>query len=163
MLRIRRYGLVVLVVLPVGCGLYGEGGFSGKNPLPAPRFIENVDEACEDVNETLDDETASLRPEAPADDATDDAIGDLRDGIDELVEELPDHYGPEELEQQRDTYVEVLEQADDELKDARDALKDEDDKAFRQHLATAMEALTGGEKSMRTAGFRVCGVPRPAE
>ena len=162
MLLLRRCGLVVLVVLPVGCGLYGEGGFSGKNPLPAPRFIEDVDAACEDVNENLDEETALLvRPEPPADDATEDAFGDYRDGIDELVEELADHYGPEELEQQRDAYIDVLEQADDQLKDARDALKDEDEKEFREHLSTAMASLTDGEEGMREAGFKVCGIPRP--
>ena len=164
MLRIRRYGLVVLFVLPAGCGLYGEGGFSGKNPLPAPRFIEDVDKACADINENLDDEVAVLlRREVPADDATEDAIGDYRDAIDELVEELPEHYGPDDLEEQRDAYVDVLEQADKQLNDAGDALDDDDEGAFREHLSTATEALTGGEEAMRTAGFKVCGVPRPAE
>lgn len=163
MLRLRRYGLLVLLVLPAGCGLYGEGGFSGKNPLPAPRFIENVDDACADVNQSLDDETeVLLRDEVPADDEAEDAVRDYRDAVDELVEELPEHYGPEELEQQRDAYVGVLEEVDEQLQDAREALEDGDEEAFRQGLSSAMERLAAAEKTLRTAGFEVCGVPRPA-
>lgn len=162
-MRLQRLWIVALVVLPVSCGLYGEQGFSGKNPLPAPRFVEDVDAACGDVNEELDEETAALfGSDPPADEATDDAVGDLRDGIDELMQELPDHFGPDELEQLRDDYIDVLEQADDQLDGAGDALDDGDDETFRQRLGVALASLTDAEKRMRAAGFEVCGVPRPA-
>lgn len=164
MLRIGRWGLLVFVALSAGCGLYGEGGFSGKDPLSAPRFIEDVDEVCDEINTSIDDESAVLlRRDAPADDATDDAIGDYRDAIDELVDELPDHYGPEDLEQQRDAYIDALEQADDALDEAGDALDDGDEDALREHLTAATERLAQVERAMRTAGFTVCGVPRPTD
>lgn len=163
MLRIGRYGLIVFVALSAGCGLYGEGGFTGKDPLPAPRFIEDVDGVCEEINENLDDESeVLLRSEVPDDDATEGAISDYRDAIDELVDELPNHYGPEALEQQRDGYIEVLERADDLLGEAKDALKDGDD-AFRELLSAVTETLAQGEKALRAADFTVCGTPRPAD
>ena len=163
MSKVLRAALLGLTVLLAGCGLYGEKGFSGKNRLPADRFIEDVDAACADTNEELDDDTGSLlQPDPPADGDTKDAIRDYRDALDDLAEELPEHYGPEDLEQQRDTYVDVLEQVDGQLKDARDAL-DDDDAAFRKRLAGAIKSLDDAEKSMRAEGFGVCGRPHPEE
>jgi hypothetical protein len=144
------------------CGLYGEKGFTGNNPLSAPRFIEEVDALCVDANEALDDDAALvLRADPPADEATDDGIASFRDAIDELTEDLSEHNGPEELEQHRDSYVDVLENVDDQLHDAQDSLEDEDDKAFREHLAAAVGLLEDAEQNMRAAGFEVCGTPRP--
>ena len=163
MLRLRCLGLVALVGLLASCGLYGEKGFSGNNPLSARRFIEEADASCADAYEELDDDAALvLRDNPPADEATDDGIDSFLDAIDELVQELPEHNGPEDLEEHRDSYVDFLETVDDQLNDARDALEDEDEEAFRQHLAAAVGSLEDTETSMRAAGFKVCGTPRPA-
>lgn len=163
-MRLRALVLSACLLALTGCGLYGEKGFTGKNALPGPRFIEDVDDECQEINEDLDAETAALLAAAPeADDDAEDAIGDLRDGIDELVEELPDHYGPEALEQARDGYVKVLEAADEDLDAARDALKDDDGDAFRARIAAVKASLRGAEETLRAAGFTVCGTPRPEE
>lgn len=162
MSRFRFLGVAPLLVLVAGCGLYGEKGFSGQNPLSAPRFIEEVDATCTEVNEELDEDAALILGADPAaDDETRDAISSLRDGIDDLTQDLPEHNGPDDLEQQRDDYVDVLERVDDALKEARDAIGDEDERAFRERLGIAVDSLEGVEEDMRSAGFEVCGVPRP--
>lgn len=162
MSKALRLAVIGLTMLLAGCGLYGEKGFSGKNRLPADRFIEDVDAACGDTNEDLDDDTASLlQADPPANADMKDAIRGYRDALDDLAEELAEHYGPEDLEQQRDTYVDVLERVDDQLKDARDALDDDDTVTFRKRVADAIKALDDAEKSMRAAGFGVCGRPHP--
>ena len=152
-----------MIVLLASCGLYGEKGFSGRNPLSVPRFIEEVDASCTDANEALDDDAGSVLGANPAaDEAAEDAIASFRDAIDELTQELPEHNGSSELEERRDSYVDILEDVDEQLGDARDALEDEDEEAFRRHLAAAVASLEDAEEDMRAAGFKVCGTPRPA-
>lgn len=158
----RWVGAVACLLVVASCGAYGERGFSGNNPLTSARFVEEVDDMCREVNDDLPDEVWALYPPRELE-TTDghDAVRDLQDGIDDLVEDLEAENGPDDLEALRDEYVEVLEEVDALLDEAADAIDDEDPAATVSVLDAGFALLAEIEQRFRLAGFDVCGIPRP--
>lgn len=158
----RSGGAAVCLILGLAsCGLYGEQGFSGRDPLSPERFIEEIDERCHDANEALDEDVAKLLGGTVADvDDPKDAIAELMRSGDELAEKLDRVNGPDNLEKRRDEFVDVLEEVDGSFRAARRVAEDQPNAADAL-METAKRRFREAELQLRSARFRVCGLPRP--
>jgi hypothetical protein len=164
---VTRAGAVLagasLVLGLTSCGLYGEKGFTHKNPLTAERFVEEVDEMCADTNEAIDADTAYIVGTSTATKEPPKRLAsDLRTDLLDLIDEIDSVNGPENLERVRDGYSDALEVARDQLETAREAAVDEDRAALAGAIAAVNLTLVTAEQQLRASGFKICGVPRPS-
>ena len=142
--------LVASLAAFVGCG-------DSDEPVDAAELIERGDEICRADQERF----VAIQKEPPANasqaaDQTDEVI----DSSNEALEELRDVEPPTELRDKYDAYIAAREDALDLIEEGRDALDDQDARAYGEAQKKLSDGAQERAQLARAVGFQDCSNPR---